>query len=1132
MSYNKSVGGGKGGINGTIHVAQLHDVPGYASVVDEEDPSKQLKGDKPITNDAQSKYGADDGSLKAKNAKQSKSSLSSSSPDKEYSKDVLRNRSRSHSSLFEGYEFGLRTEPSEVQASTGCSPNVSCSKGNSEFVVSPSNVSQSGVGIGSPTYFDEEVDANSVAAASADAVRKAIEKAQARIKIAKEMMGRGKEAFQANVESKGSWERRREHKRASKLREKDSHEQRLKEYGKLNSTKVGSEVTDIGNHVRHSDNVANRTAGHESREDQTYDRQGGAVKRDETKLSGTITESKEAEAKTLRSRQGISINKVGVSDDCEKLIKRTAELTIENATGNGTILTAARAMPLQEVHDKTLNKLSADEGAHECDSNSNKLESGIQLQHVEREEMEFEVKEEQLDSAKELIGHSDQGEYCGNPEEFHESSSEINLDENQLEEKTVRAEDCVQEENEEKQPESHKAEGYIKSRVISDNEESCGWRIDGKQENEVREGESSERECSWEKYEEKPIEGHEGKDSVRSREVPDTKESITCEKLAGVEEKRERQGESCERDFVHRSEVTYDKQETKEYNGFNFGVDAKQWLDQMKEILHVRINSFLDGKENSRRHESGAVENTSQIEPEGSEDILEETRGMEATREPYDAQDSMVDDNIRIGINIRSESKVQDVANEGKVDHSEELTGTMEVFGDEENKESADITGDDSEDEENEVIIETTNLSFEEKEVLVSDSINLNEGEASNLSTEEEDNSSGNLEDMCGSETSDLTGASLEADGERQVQGAVAVIGFSENDVKSGFTSIKFGFLQSDPYVEEPEETCEMGEHVEGSDARKNKFHGEKGAEILSNKEREAEDVISQGEPETGVSDADRESDNELNVKENQLDVLYERKEERIKLKQETTTDQTTDSNEEDRTATKIANEKETGDCLETMDPERDSFKKRDERERERERKRERETEREREKERLAVERAIREARERAFAEARERAERAAVDKATAEAHQRVIAHAREKLGKASSETLNKPAEKTSAEARLKAERAAVERATAEARERALEKAMSEKLSGASKDNRVRQKSSYVSTPNSAFQSCGMLIKAHVNVNQFNSSRMHSVKAPVIPATIETRILRITVVCTLTSYKLPQFSVSFLLSYD
>ncbi|XP_073288270.1 uncharacterized protein [Primulina huaijiensis] len=99
-----------------------------------------------------------------------------------------------------------------------------------------------------------------------------------------------------------------------------------------------------------------------------------------------------------------------------------------------------------------------------------------------------------------------------------------------------------------------------------------------------------------------------------------------------------------------------------------------------------------------------------------------------------------------------------------------------------------------------------------------------------------------------------------------------------------------------------------------------------------------------------------------------------------------------------------------------------------------------------REKDRIAAERAMREARERAFAEAQVRAERAAVERAAAEARQRFMAEAQEKLEKSSTAT-KLPSDKASTEAKLRSERAAVERATAEARERALEKAMSLKTS-------------------------------------------------------------------------------------
>ncbi|XP_073024931.1 uncharacterized protein [Primulina eburnea] len=99
-----------------------------------------------------------------------------------------------------------------------------------------------------------------------------------------------------------------------------------------------------------------------------------------------------------------------------------------------------------------------------------------------------------------------------------------------------------------------------------------------------------------------------------------------------------------------------------------------------------------------------------------------------------------------------------------------------------------------------------------------------------------------------------------------------------------------------------------------------------------------------------------------------------------------------------------------------------------------------------REKDRIAAERAMREARERAFAEAQVRAERAAVERAAAEVRQRFMAEAQEKLEKAST-TTKLPSDKASTEAKLRLERAAVDRATAEARERALEKAMSSKTS-------------------------------------------------------------------------------------
>ncbi|KAI9118417.1 hypothetical protein K1719_010749 [Acacia pycnantha] len=106
--------------------------------------------------------------------------------------------------------------------------------------------------------------------------------------------------------------------------------------------------------------------------------------------------------------------------------------------------------------------------------------------------------------------------------------------------------------------------------------------------------------------------------------------------------------------------------------------------------------------------------------------------------------------------------------------------------------------------------------------------------------------------------------------------------------------------------------------------------------------------------------------------------------------------------------------------------------------------------EKQREKEKIAVERAIREARERAFAEARERA---AMERAAAEARRKNVSDGRERLVKTTGQANEKTStERAAMEAKLKAERAAVERATAEARGRALERALSEKAASESRD--------------------------------------------------------------------------------
>uniref|UniRef100_A0ACD5TD91 Uncharacterized protein n=1 Tax=Avena sativa TaxID=4498 RepID=A0ACD5TD91_AVESA len=139
--------------------------------------------------------------------------------------------------------------------------------------------------------------------------------------------------------------------------------------------------------------------------------------------------------------------------------------------------------------------------------------------------------------------------------------------------------------------------------------------------------------------------------------------------------------------------------------------------------------------------------------------------------------------------------------------------------------------------------------------------------------------------------------------------------------------------------------------------------------------------------------------------------------------------------------------DREASQRLEEVIERQKIFEKQRENDTERKRLEEQEREREREKDRLAVERATREAHERAFNNAREKAEKMALDRIAA-ARQRASAEARQKE------------ERANAEARLKAERAAVERATAEARERAIKKAKAEKAAAEARERREQIRSS------------------------------------------------------------------------
>ncbi|KAK2660558.1 hypothetical protein Ddye_007091 [Dipteronia dyeriana] len=473
---------------------------------------------------------------------------------------------------------------------------------------------------------------------------------------------------------------------------------------------------------------------------------------------------------------------------------------------------------------------------------------------------------------------------------------------------------------------------------------------------------------------------------------------------------------------------------------------------QEDEKIGVGINHFLDGEQSAKiLEEYGELEvNEEIIEAEENGKILMEAYQMkEIEKKQKEIHGWLETGKIQPTIEQREADEKMEVTHKSlshsgnslesanglcKWDKLEILSETVEASGHEENEEHLEA------------------LQHEERRGIMEEIRACREMETEIDSNADEMEDELEEKEVIEAKTTGLP-RGLEFDKmQKQMKDATEDFPFEYNGVNVGRTDIDVCQKQHDQHDQHANESktfCNLGKHVE-----------ELGCESEENFKdvEEVEDTTEQGEDESisEFSDEDRWNDIEEIVEAYPVPSIFQEKEETIEIANKTELSQNTEKDEENHSETPTTEEREAeGTLQKEVEREEIPVRKIDEA---------KEREREREKERIAVERAIREARERAFTDARERAERAAVERATAEARRRAMAEAREKLDKVSAEANDKLlADKSSMEARLKAQRAAVERATAEARERALEKAMSEqaavdtrnqarKFSGASRD--------------------------------------------------------------------------------
>ncbi|KAI9166202.1 hypothetical protein LWI28_027911 [Acer negundo] len=198
-------------LNGITHVTQVHDVTGYAFLVNKTTPLGKTYNENPslqMTDDSKFEM---DFSGRQKNLRKTMSHPANSNACEQTfesgcksQRGYRRNSSLPNETFVTISEVSLRTLPSEVPPPCRPAPLLDEKKGDfSEAAKNFETIASEGTtGDTSPPFFDVEVDASSSAAASAAAMKEAMEKAQVRLKNAKELLERKRERRHSRKERK------------------------------------------------------------------------------------------------------------------------------------------------------------------------------------------------------------------------------------------------------------------------------------------------------------------------------------------------------------------------------------------------------------------------------------------------------------------------------------------------------------------------------------------------------------------------------------------------------------------------------------------------------------------------------------------------------------------------------------------------------------------------------------------------------------------------------------------------------------------------------------------------------------------------------------------------------------------
>ncbi|KAA8537600.1 hypothetical protein F0562_027208 [Nyssa sinensis] len=668
MSYHKTNQRSNDGTNGTTHVAQLHAVPGFTRFIDENTPLQKTECDKSVPspqNEVNLDRDFNEGIMEGKHYRKAMPHLSK----EQTSEGVIKSKSGSSRDRFcsngkSFHEISPKTHPSKFPVPSDLPDNFFSNKGNpkrsmaSNFEVPKTEAPKAGGGDSSPLFSDEEVDVNSAAAASAVALRKAIEKAQESIRIAKESMERKKAGLQSFSKSSSkdglNVKERREKKVASepnKIREKNTRGicggvdavlqvfAGTERQNAIRSGKVAPEFKDTGRTF-----IAGETNGNNLE---------SAEQCEAAKLFSELANTGKHKIATLAPEQVDGKHNAMLfidTHECEGEEMQTAKENLEQREGNDKEA-AEEANELEDME----RKLNVVKMAQEREQHVNRLEPAQEIHEQEenqkigvaQEDEEIEEKQKSFYEQEKCEKKLKESEEPIENEQFFECQEwEENDSENRLDE----AQECV--ENEGKQNVILGKEQNEK--IPKDLKESCEGGSNEKKEDNAHKGEDDklDKVHETEISEKKLNETHDEKESVNRLEKD-------CE-WEGNEKRLIELYEYEETDHIWK--------ET-DWNQDNEKIEVSQ------EVFEDKKN--LDGSNYACKQDSTGSLSVTQEE---TESIWRET------------DQSKDNENLEVNQEAVNEKKNLNAANDAcKQDSSESLSGTREEMESESHNEKMEM---------------------------------------------------------------------------------------------------------------------------------------------------------------------------------------------------------------------------------------------------------------------------------------------------------------------------------------------------------------------------------------------------------------------------------------------------------